>query len=308
MQKSQIKLFLILASLCCFSGCSSEPVETDLLIPVNFSNIPDNMILTSFHTDKIEIRIQANPKLMEFINKQNLHYPVDLYTDLELDPAGASDSIEPGTYLIPVEENRIPMGSGVKILSIRPFYLSVQLENKLTKSLKVTIPYKGKPAKGFIALEAAVNPSRVQLTGAAPIINSIKILETMPVDLTNARESFKKRVPLNLDNSVTISSSEHIILVSVPIHQQLVSRTIEDIPIQIRNSPYPAKIEPSKITIIVKGPFKALNNKTIMDQIYSFIDMKDLTPGVYARHAYINIPVDLIMTNADPQVFTVKIE
>ena len=45
-----------------------------------------------------------------------------------------------------------------------------------------------------------------------------------------------------------------------------------------------------------------------MDQIYSFIDMKDLTPGVYARHAYINIPVDLIMTNADPQVFTVKIE
>ena len=132
----KIKLFLILASLCCFSGCSSEPVETDLLIPVNFSNIPDNIILTSFHTDKIEIRIQANPKLMEFINKQNLHYPVDLYTDLELDPAGASDSIEPGAYLIPVEENRIPMGSGVKILNIKPFYLSVQLENKITNLLK----------------------------------------------------------------------------------------------------------------------------------------------------------------------------
>ncbi len=308
MQKSQIKLFLILAFLFFFSGCSSEPVETDLLLPVHFSNIPDKMILTGFHTDKIEIRIQANPKLMEFINKQNLHYTVDLYTDLELDPAGASDSIEPGAYLIPVEKNRIPMGGGVKILSIKPSYLSVQLENKLTKTFKVTIPYGGKPAKGYIALEPVVNPSRVQLTGAATLLNSIKDVKTMPVDLTNARESFKKRVPLNLDDTTTVSLSEHIILVSVPIHQQLVSRTIKNIPIKVQNCPYLAKIEPSQITIIVKGPFDILGNKEIMDQIYSFIDMKDLKPGVYARHAYINIPVDLIMTNADPQVFTVKIE
>ena len=308
MQKFQIKLFLILASLCCFSGCSSEPVETDLLLPVRFSNVPDNMILTGFHTENIEIRIQVHQKLMESINNQNLHYSVDLYTNLELDPAGASDSIESGAYLHPVEKNRIPMGGGVKILSIKPSYLSVQLENKITKTFKVTIPYRGKPAKGYIALEPAVNPSRVQLTGAATLLNSIKDVKTMPVDLTNARESFKKRVPLNLDDTTTVSLSEHIILVSVPIHQQLVSRTIENIPIQVQNCPYLAKIEPSQITIIVKGPFDILGNKEIMDQIYSFIDLKDLKPGVYARHAYINIPVDLIMTNADPQVFTVKIE
>jgi len=304
----KIKLFLILASLFCFSGCSPEPVETDLLLPVNFSNVPDNMIVTGFQTDKIEIKIQAASKLMEFVKKQNLHYYVDLYTDLELDPAGASDSIEPGAYLIPVEKNRIPLRSGIKILSIKPYYLSVQLENKITKTFKVAIPYKGKPAKGYIALEAAVKPSRVQLTGAAPLINSIDNLETKVVDLTNVRESFKKKVPLNLDNQANVTSSEHIILVNIPIHQQLISKKIENIPIQILNSRYPAKIKPSKINIIVEGPFEAVNNKKIIDQIYSFIDMKDLTSGVYARHAYINIPVDLIMTNADPQVFTVKIE
>jgi hypothetical protein len=38
------------------------------------------------------------------------------------------------------------------------------------------------------------------------------------------------------------------------------------------------------------------------------MDLEGLQPGVYARHAYIHIPVDLIMTNASPQVFTVKIE
>ena len=300
-------LLLILIPFC-FYSCTTEPVETDLLLPVDFSNVPENMVLTYFHTDKIEIRIQTDPKLMEFINKENIRYPVDLYTDLEFDPAGASDSIEPGTYLIPVEEKRIPMDPAIKILSINPSYLSVQLEKKVKKTFKVSVPYTGKPAKGYIALEAATDPASVELTGAAPLIHSIKELKTKPIDLTNINENFKKKVPLDLDNPSITSSSDHIIIATVPIQQQLVSKTIENIPIQIWNCTSAVHIEPSEITIRIKGPFETLGNKEITNQIYSFIDLKGLKPGIYARHAYINIPVDLIMTDAAPQVFTIKIE
>jgi hypothetical protein len=303
----KLKLFLILF-LFCFSGCSPEPVKTDLLLPVDFSNVPENMILTTFHTDKIEIKIQAAPKLMELINKENIRYPVDLYTDLEFDPAGASDSIEPGAYLIPVDKKRIPMNPAIKIISINPSYLSVQLEKKITKTFKVSIPYKGKPAKGYIALEAIINPATIKLTGAAPFINSIKDLKTKPIDLTNVKKTFQQNIPLDLSSPSVIAPVDHIISVKIPIQQQLVSKIIKNIPIQVWNCYFLANIKPSKITITVKGPFETLSNKKIIDQIYSFIDMKDLKPGVYARHAYINIPVGLIMTHAAPQVFTVKIK
>jgi len=306
--KLYCKTLILLLILFCFSGCTTEPVETDLLLPVDFSNVPDNMVLTYFYTDKIEIRILAHPKFMELINKKNIRYPVDLYTDLALDPAGASDSIEPGSYLIPVEKKRIPMDRAIKILSINPSYLSVQLEKKAKKTFKVSVPYTGNPAKGYIALEAATQPASVELTGAASLINSISELKTKPIDLTNANENFKKEIPLDLDDPSIISSSTHIIIATVKIQQQLVSKTIENIPIQVWNSTSIANIEPSEITIQVKGPFETLSNKKIMGQIYSFIDLKGLKPGVYARHAYINIPVDLVMTNADPQVFTIKIE
>ncbi len=291
-----------------FIGCTTEPVETDLLIPVDFSNVPDNMILTDFHTDKIEIKIQAAEKLIELISKENIRYPVDLYTALELDPAGASDSIEPGAYLIPMEKKRISINRAIKILNIKPSYLSVQLEKKITKTFKVNIPYKGQPAKGYIALEAVINPSNVELTGAAPFINSIKQLKTKPIDLANTRKTFKKSMPLDLENPSLIFSTDHIIAIEIPIHQQLISKTIENIPIEIYNCPNSANIEPSLVTIEVKGPFETLNNKEIIEQIYSFIDMKDLNSGIYARHVYINVPVGLIMTNAVPQVFTIKIE
>ncbi len=300
-------LLLILIAFC-FPGCTTEPVETDLLLPVDFANIPENMVLTSFHTDKIEIKIQADPKLIEQINTENIRYPVDLYTDLEFDPAGASDSIEPGAYLIPVEEERIPMNPAIKILSISPSYLSVQLEKKIKKTFIISVPYTGKPAKGYIVLEAATEPASVELTGAAPLIHSIKELKTKPIDLTNINETFKKEIPLDLDNPSTISSSDPIILVTVPVQQKLVSKTIENIPIQAWNCISLVKIEPSRITIRIKGPFETINNKDITNQIYSFIDLKGLSSGVYARHAYINIPVDLMMTDASPQVFTIKIE
>jgi hypothetical protein len=306
----KLKFFVIFILLFLIS-CTTEPVETDLLLTVDFSNIPDNMILTDFHTDKIEIKIQAAPKLMELINKENISYAVDLYTDLEFDPAGASDSIEPGAYLIPVDKKRIPVNPAIKIINIKPSYLSVQLEKKIEKTFKITIPYKGQPAKGYIALEAVIAPISVKLTGAASFINSIKNLKTKPIDITNAKETFSKNIPVELNDPSMISSSDHIIAVKIPIVQELISKTIENIPIQIYNCPTTARstnIEPSGITIKVKGPFETLSNKKIMDQIYSFIDIKDLKSGVYARHAYINIPVDLIMTDAVPQVFTVKIE
>lgn len=291
-----------------FSGCTTEPVETDLLLPVDFSNVPENMVLTDFHTDKIEIRVQAAPRLIDLINKENTRYPVDLYTDLEFDPAGDSDSIEPGAYLIPVEVKRIPMDPSIKILNLKPSYLSVQLERKIKKTFKITVPYIGTPAKGYITLEAATEPASVELIGAASLIQSIKELKTKPVDITNANEDFKKKSPLDLDYPSVISSSDPIIIVTVPVQQQLVSKGIEHIPIQVWNSKLKVAIEPPEITIQVKGPFETIGNKDIMDQIYSFIDLKDIGPGVYARHAYINIPVDLIMTDAAPQVFTVKIE
>lgn len=300
---SGVFLFLLL-----IFGCTVEPMETDLLLPVDFSNIPEGMVLTYHQTEKIEIRIQADPRLVEMINKETILYPADLYTDLEFDPAGDSDSIEPGSYVLPVDKTRIPMDPAIKILSINPSFLSVRLEKKITKTFKITVPYIGTPAQGHLAMEPVCEPAFVQLTGAESLIKGIDQLKTKSIDLAGAGEEFKKRLPLDLENPLLYSSSHTMFTVTVPIQQQMVTKTVADIPIQVWNATSKVKIEPAVITIEIKGPFDTLGNRAIVDQIYAFIDLKDLTTGIYARHAYINVPVDLLMTGATPQVFTVKIE
>lgn len=296
------------ALLLLFIGCHSAPVEDRLLLPVSFSSVPDGFVLTSFFSDRIEIKIRGQQKLIDQINKENIAYPVDLYTDLELDPAGASTSIEPGVYMIPLIKKRIPVHPSIVIMEINPSYLSVKLERKLTKKFNILVPYTNKPATGHIALEAKTSPATVELAGAESIINAIETLKTKPLDLTGLSESFKKELPLDIDESLMIIASDPVITASVQIIRQLVAKRIENIPIKAVNCDGKPSISPAHITIEVKGAYDDLNKKDIEQQIFSYIDLKDLSPGVYVRNAFIDIPVGLIMTQAEPEVFTVKIK
>ncbi|MGM0394953.1 MAG: CdaR family protein [Thermodesulfobacteriota bacterium] len=289
-------------------SCAPEPVETHLLLPVEFANVPKGMIVTQYRTDKIEIHIQGDPRLIETLSEKPIHYPADLYTDLDIDPAGASESIGPGYYMLPVEKRRIPMDPAIKILEISPSYLGVRLEKVITREFKVEVPFSGDLHEGLIALAPTTDPTSVTLSGAESLINEIQVLKTRPVDLTNARESFRKEMPLDIDSTRLVTADSPIIVVSVQIQEAQVETSIEHIPVQIRNSSFSARIEPDVMTIAIKGPYSIIHNKETLDRIYAFVDLEGMTPGVYARHSYINIPVGLAMTRSDPRVFTVTIE
>jgi len=292
-----------------FTACTQEPRETNLLLPVDYANIPDDMILTNFHTDKIEVRIKCQPKHIEKLSKKSLVYPADIYTDLAFDPAGGTDAIEPGRYLLPVDKTRIPIGRSASIVKITPSYLSIRLETKVTRVFKVTVPSIGEAAKGYMALSPVCEPATVALTGAKSLINRIEQLSTKPVDLTNANENFKKEVPLDLGQPELFTAAQSIFVVSVRVQPLTGTRTIEQIPIELQNRPgKKISIEPPTISIDLKGPQEKLNNTTLTNNIHAFMDLEGLKPGVYARHAFIDIPVELVMTNASPRVFTVKIE
>ncbi len=304
------KLFYRLFTILLLSvwSCAPEPVETHLLLPVEFANVPKGMIVTQYRTDKIEIHIQGDPRLIETLKEKPIYYPADLYTDLDIDPAGASESIGPGYYMLPVEKRRIPVDPAIKILEISPSYLGVRLEKEITREFKVEVPFSGNLPEGVIALAPTTDPTSVILSGAESLINEIQVLKTRPVDLTNARESFKKEMPLDIDSTRLVTADSPIIVVSVQIQEAQVEKSIEHIPVQIRNSPFSARIEPDVMTIAIKGPYSIIHNKETLGQIYAFVDLEGMTPGVYARHSYINIPVGLTMTRSDPRVFTVTIE
>lgn len=298
---------ILLSSFAFIVGCNTKPVETGLLIPVEFSSVPLNLILTSPSIEKLEIRVSGNAKQIETIKNMDLKYAVDLYTDLASDPAGERVFLDPRIYYIPVLKKRIFIPPGVKILSITPSYIKVELEQKVIKTIPVSVPYTGKEESGFVALSARVEPSKVMLTGPESVLKSMNNIKTKPVDLTKVNESFKKKMPLDL-KGLNTKSDPAIVTVFIPVEKKQVTKVLKDLPVELKNSKPGDSVSPATIVLTIKGGHDMINSKEIRDKIKVSIDVKGLKSGVYVRRALIDLPLELEMTNARPEIFTVKIE
>ncbi len=298
---------LIIIGLVMTMACHSKPEETDLLLPVEFSSIPRNLILTSPSVEKLEVRVRSTPKHIELIKGMDIKYVVDLYSDLASDPAGEKVRIDPRIYFIPVLKKRIFIPSGVEILSVKPSYIRISLEKKMVKSFSVSVPYTGAEAPGYVALSARIEPPAVTLTGPQSIIESIKSLKTKPVDLTNARESFKKKIPVDL-KELNTESDPSIVTVFIPLEKKQMTKVFDDIPVELKNTRGKESVIPSKISLTIKGGHDMLNRREAREKIKVTIDVKGLKPGVYVRNAVIDMPLELIMISARPEIFTVKVE
>ena len=291
-----------------FTGCSPEPEETNLLVPLGFSSPPSNLVKIPSHATNLEIRIKGSSRLVKQASQEDLSYLVDLYTDLALDPAGNASTIDPGIYSIPVMEERIPLHPRLTITAVTPSFITVQLETKLTKRLPVHVPYTGKPAPGYTALDAATDPMVVEVIGAESAIGSLAWIETKPVDISNARENFKKNIPLDLGFSATVETSTAMVVATVPIVETIVTQTFDEMPITTKNSPPKTTILPTTMEIKVKGPRNTLKKSGFREQFRIYIDLEGLAPGVYVRRAVIELPVGLILADTRPELFTVTIE
>lgn len=307
--KSVTLLIIITAllSLVLFS-CTQEPVETNLLLPIGFSSLPSNLIKIPSPVTSLEIRIKGPPDLVEKASQEGMSYLVDLYTDLAMDPAGTATTIAPGFYSIPVMEERIPLHPRLTIIDITPSFITVQLEEKMVKRLPVHVPYTGQAAPGFKALDATVEPKVIEVAGTELTMAPLTFIMTKPVDITNAKESFKKNLPLDLLPSTNVEASTAIVIATIPIIETIVTMGFDKIQVQTINNSKNTCVVPSTMEIKVKGPLNTLKKDGIREQFKIYIDLEGLPPGVYVRRAVIALPVGLILADTKPELFTVTIE
>lgn len=297
----------MLTFLLFISACTREPVETNLLIPIGFSSLPADLVRIPYNSTNLEIRIKGPAKLVQNASQEEISYIVDLYTDLAMDPAGTVSSIEPGFYSIPIMDKRIPINPRITILKVKPTYVTVHLERKMIKRLPIHVPYTGDAASGFMALDATTIPGVVEVTGARSTISPLMFIMTKPVDITNAKEDFKKNLPLDLAPSTTVDPPGAIVVASIPIVETIVTQNFESLKIVTINCSNTTRVVPPTMEIKVKGPLNTLKKNGIKETFKIYIDLEGLTPGVYVRRAAISLPVGLILADTEPELFTVTI-
>jgi len=271
-------------------------VESELNVPVAFKNLPDDLIIVGQPPKEIEVLVRGQKLVLAAFLEQKHVCTVNL--------AQASS----GLVTLPIGESNLQFQGNISIVRMEPTSFTLRIEPKLTKTVPVVVSLTDNPAPGYrVSLTLAV-PSSLQIVGSEKVLAGIERLSTRPVSVKDASESFKKEIAVDLPNGVSLGNAgTSLVTTQINIEENVVVHRFENIPVESRNTLFPVKISPPEIDIDVRGPENDLASLSVGDDIKVYVDLKDLSPGVYVRRAQFSLPPGSSFVAADPEVFTVTI-
>jgi YbbR domain-containing protein len=285
-----------LLGVCLFlPGSCSSLQETVIFIPVDSTQLPEELTITGPSLKGIEVHVRGRKSALKILSNLKIQYELDL------------SGVHVGINSIPIKKDRIILPKGISIIRVNPTFLAVTIENKIKKELPVKISFSGKPANGFIVASAVAKPSSVILQGPENILGPLNEVRTKPIDIKGLSESLKKEVVLDLDENLEIISPSEIIAAEILIEEKIVTKKFFDIQVEGKNSPFSYSITPPALNIEVKGPVNIIEKMRREKWITVYVDLKGLTPGTYVRRATITLPVKTTLIGVKPEMFTVKI-
>lgn len=170
----------------------------------------------------------------------------------------------------------------------------------------------GSPASGYWTSNIRVQPTTVTLFGLPHILDEMRgFVETVPVDISGAKENVTQRVALNLPPGTSLLSEEAqkgvqvTVEISPIIGGQTVQRPIER---QGLGLGLTAKVSPATVDVILAGPLPALQALT-PDDVRISVDLFGLSKGTYKLPLKASaVPESLQVVNIVPDIVEVTIE
>jgi YbbR domain-containing protein len=176
-------LALFIALLLWGLSRSTVSVERAVDLPLEFTSVPADMVVTDQSTDAVNIRVRGSRGAVRSLIESNLSYPLDL--------SGA----RAGTLTREVDPvSQLALPRRVQVVSRSPSTLEVTLERLGTRTVSVKPDLTGEPAPGFVVKDVVVDPNRVRISGARSEVLRLTELMTETVDLTGARAPVERTV------------------------------------------------------------------------------------------------------------------
>ncbi len=151
------------------------------------------------------------------------------------------------------------------------------------RDVAVKVVVQGQVASGYRLENISVFPPVITVFASDPeLVNALPgVVETLPLDLQDARENISTRLALTLDPSITIVGAQSV-QVQVGISPIQTSITLLNQPINVLglSEGLAAQVLPQTVDVIISGPLPILDALTPQDIIVS-VDVTGLGLGTY---------------------------
>ena len=247
-----LKFFsLVLALLVWILTTGESQKIKDLLVPLQYTRLPEGLAISGEAPDQVSLRIQAPEPILQRITEDQVDASLDL------------SRLQPGEQYLTLSPDRFHV-PGATVIRVEPQVLPIRIVRRAEKVVPVVPRIEGKPPEGYEVVDYRVDPATVAVVGPEDAVREVRRATTgsIPVgDLTASREIQVHPIP-EADGSlgVRLRDPDRQVTVRVGIREKEVRRVLRDVPVRIRGDAPAARLKPESIDVKVSGPATLVNS------------------------------------------------
>lgn len=274
----------------------AEDMERNVYVGVVVQPPPDaqDMILVTEIPDRVRVRLKGSRARLNAIRQENLP-PVDVKL---------KTTDEPRYYF---EKEMFDLPTGVSVMQVVPPSLTFKWVPRTVRELPVEVFLDGKlsPALEW-AGEPEVFPETIEVEGPRDVVNSMRTVRSMEVDVTKLEEGVVQReVPL-VGAPANTSFEAQTVLVTLRVQPKMKERVLSPLRVDAEGV-VPRALRPRAITARIRGPqaiVDALNPASVL-AIVNVADAPDHKDAVRVPVELRGLPDGIEVLELDPAVVTV---
>ena len=268
-------------------------IERAVEAPVEFHNIPSDLMVMDNHVDYVVLRLMGPRTLVSTLDAQDVR--------LSLDLNGAKAG--PASY--PLDSSSFNVPRGVTIARITPPVVHLRLEPVIKRTLPVTVRFSNKPPPGYKIAETTVQPESVAVQGPAEDVRRLVSVDTIPIDVEEGRVPIKRKVRLSADGK-PFSFSPDQVEVSFALEEEKTSREFKRVYVKAKEFAGEYSVNPAAVYLRLAGPTREFTKLEISsNQVY--LNLKGLAVGEHSVPLSFNLPPEVKVVEQRPQRFKVRI-
>lgn len=274
----------------------AEDMERNVYVGVVVRPPPDaqNMILVTETPDRVRVRLKGSRARLNAIRQENLP-PVDV----ELKTRDES------RYYF--EKEMFDLPTGVSVEQVVPPSLTFKWVPRAERELPVEVVLDGELGKGLEwAGESEVFPPKIDVDGPRDVVNSMRTVRTMGIDVSQLEEGVVQReIPLVGPPANTVFEAQTV-LVTLRVQPKMKERELTSVRVDAEGV-VPRALRPRAVAVRVRGPETTIDglNPASVQAIVNLAGIELAGAPVSAPVEVRGLPVDVEVLAIEPAFVTV---
>jgi hypothetical protein len=285
---------LVAFGLWFFVNAGERDSEAALQVALELRNIPPSLMVVSPRIEFIDLRVSGPRTLLSRIDPGRLAVPLDLR------------GVRAGPAVFRILADTLDLPRGVTVVRLTPSEITLEFARVHRSSVPVRLAFSGKPPGDLRVTDTKVAPEVVEVIGPADEVEQIKAVETLPIDLSEAKAGLIERdVALDTTREY-LSFSATLVRAQVRLEEPEIDRVLKKVTVVVRNSPHRTILRPEAVEIAVRGPRSVIESLELGHGAV-YVDASDHGPGRYEVEPQVDMPVDVELIGRKPPTVNLEV-